>query len=901
MIDGDFMDYDSYLLNMYKRLGEVSKGNFSGFINNADKSYDELTDSFNRITDLLTNASWDDDIKSKVNMNIEPIKKMINNCESYVKDIAIPLSEKTEMLSDSLKKYVNQVYELNNEEKKYLNSSVDSYTSLQDFYSGIFEWVKNVDLYRKLIYRFYKPRHDYGNQNMNNSLMNHQMMMIYQDLLSHYHNNINYYNKKKNYSSNPYMIGYKGKYTLLHKYEMKKMMNYGIPDDKENDEKAKLQNYFKSRIETFFTVKDEYGNEEIFSDETIEKKINVNSLAKECYERINDINRLLKDERSISVISHKIEVYNSRIDIMKVESQNYKIKTTNNISSSNNTIEKISSGIVTGTTVSAIASSDNSSNGEDYDSIEKSVIDAQTTVEETTDEENSGEKVSKIHIIGTGCSDSILIESNGHFGLIDTSNPYNDGTLQSFSNVKESVEHVKNYLNSRGAKKLDFVVATHNHSDHIGGVPAIANSGLVNPGMPYYYRPYSRTKEDIIVPDWDNAGYASRAVSAMQSVGASLINVTSTYPVIRIGDFTVQLLNTEPLNSDELEDGIGKGENINSIVELVTYKGKYKTLLAADMLYSDEMKIAKLTGSVEVLKMGHHSIETSTQVNFSKTLHPKHVIVTNNEISSANVPAVYNLQVGCGSAVHLTGGNDAIVLDYNDSGYSITPNSPIPTYRAEITGNWRKVNGYWMYFKDGAAINDWVQDAGKWYYLGKSGVMVVGWQKLPWSGGNDWFYFNTNGEMLTGWQKLAWSKGTSWFYFDPSTGAAAQNKTLTLDGVIYEFDNDCVAHEKGKATNSNSSSSSSSSSDGWKQVDGKWTYSKSGQNVTGWQELEWNGKKSWYYFDGSGNMTTGWQELEWDGKKSWYYFNGDGSMVSNTTITIDGTKYSFDKSGAWIE
>ena len=53
---------------------------------------------------------------------------------------------------------------------------------------------------------------------------------------------------------------------------------------------------------------------------------------------------------------------------------------------------------------------------------------------------------------------------------------------------------------------------------------------------------------------------------------------------------------------------------------------------------------------------------------------------------------------------------------------------------------------------------------------------------------------------------------------------------------------------------------------------------------TGW--LEYNGK--WYYLQAGGAMKTGW--LRYNGK--WYWFDSSGAMAADTTITIDGKRYT---------
>ena len=217
----------------------------------------------------------------------------------------------------------------------------------------------------------------------------------------------------------------------------------------------------------------------------------------------------------------------------------------------------------------------------------------------------SNSSKNKIHFINTGSSDSILIESKGNYCLVDSANPYNDGTSQSISVENDTVRHVIKYLRKVGVKYLDCVIATHAHSDHIGGMVEIANN-FANKKTKYYYKKYVKNTDDVNSPSWDNIGYYSRAVNAMKSKGATLVEVTNKDNTnFSVGDFTIQLLNTAPASTDEKNSGgLAYGENKNSIVELVKYK-KYSIFLAADMEMEDEGRIIKKVGQVDILKMGH--------------------------------------------------------------------------------------------------------------------------------------------------------------------------------------------------------------------------------------------------------------------------------------------------------
>ena len=85
----------------------------------------------------------------------------------------------------------------------------------------------------------------------------------------------------------------------------------------------------------------------------------------------------------------------------------------------------------------------------------------------------------RIHYIrltgGRGSSDAIVIESNGHYGLIDASYRYGDRSIDSVDPLTSGKE-VQRYLSALGVDHLDFVLATHAHNDHMGGIPDVVQA-----------------------------------------------------------------------------------------------------------------------------------------------------------------------------------------------------------------------------------------------------------------------------------------------------------------------------------------------------------------------------------------------------------------------------------------
>ena len=424
------------------------------------------------------------------------------------------------------------------------------------------------------------------------------------------------------------------------------------------------------------------------------------------------------------------------------------------------------------------------------------------------------ESNSVVHFLKCGSADAILIESNGKFGLIDSSNPYKnienevesaeiDGSKgevnQWSSSADESVQAILNYLEYLKVNKLDFIIGTHAHSDHIGGIPAIAYK-YVDSNTKYYYREYRETREDTTNIDWANYKYYLAAVHSMEKKGAELIDVTDKIINFDFGDMNLELLNTD-IDPNELK----YGENQNSIVTLLKH-GNTKVFLAADMIYQDDIKIKDYIGKIDILKLAHHGYSESSY-DFLSTTKPDYVIISNNHIPAYSNKIINYLKEGLDSKIYLTNNipgtteivdKSAIKLYFTSDSNKFTLSNTGNEVNVKITDNgWITWCEKWLYFKEGNSLKGWQKldwSQGKdWFYFNNDGIMLTGWQKLDWSQGNDWFYFNKDGAMLTGWQNLLWSGGRNTFYFMPDSGRMLSNICVDIDGKNYCFDeNGCL-------------------------------------------------------------------------------------------------------------
>ena len=355
----------------------------------------------------------------------------------------------------------------------------------------------------------------------------------------------------------------------------------------------------------------------------------------------------------------------------------------------------------------------------------------------------SDDKIHYINVDTEHNSDCILVESNGLYLLVDTSNPdLSTGGAQAVANDGATVNEVIRYLNSIGVTSLDYVVLTHSHSDHIGGVVRLCEEGFVNSATTVYYRTNASTIEDVIYPYWENNLYLRRGIDAMNGAGAQLIclaeeNITEL--TIQLGDFSIEFLNLDN-DRDGVVDFDYGNENNNSIVLLVT-KGSVDTLLAADIEAEPERELAQQLGPVEVLKVPHHGNRTSSSYEFMQAVQPETAVVTSDGYWQYGA---YEYMSNLGGRVYTTGNSTgpAIVQVVMDGSYEMVNGVPYETSPGEGWHNWLN---YYYYAENGQLIrNDWKQLDGDWYYFNEDGIMQTGEVTVD----GTIYHFQESGELL---------------------------------------------------------------------------------------------------------------------------------------------------------
>ena len=207
-----------------------------------------------------------------------------------------------------------------------------------------------------------------------------------------------------------------------------------------------------------------------------------------------------------------------------------------------------------------------------------------------------------VHFIDVGQADCALVACDGAYMLIDGGNA-------------EDSDLVFSYLKAHGVDHLEYLVATHPHEDHIGGLSGAAYAATVGTAL-------------SPVTTGDTKVFRNLVKSLANQ------NVTLTVPspgdTFQLGSARVEILG--PLKDYE-------ETNDTSIVLSVDY-GSTTFLFTGDMETPAETDLveAGVDLSATVLKVGHHGSSSSTGYRFLREVMPLYAVISVGKDNSYGHP-----------------------------------------------------------------------------------------------------------------------------------------------------------------------------------------------------------------------------------------------------------------------
>jgi competence protein ComEC len=261
----------------------------------------------------------------------------------------------------------------------------------------------------------------------------------------------------------------------------------------------------------------------------------------------------------------------------------------------------------------------------------------------------------EVIFLDVGQADSILLKTGNHAMLIDAGNTGQDQLLL-------------NYMATYGVTKLDYLVATHPHADHIGAMTSVVKAmdnidTVIMPDKPHT----TKTYENLI-----------KAIDERDIP----INVPNPGDIFTMGEATIQVIAPKDAGDADL--------NEISIVLRVEF-GETVFLFTGDAgTKSENIQLASgLPLKADVLKVGHHGSRTSSTQKYLKEVAPSYAVIScgvDNSYGHPHSEAMTRL-TGTGATIYRTDEQGTIIFvsDGKTITVYVTHESTSPTPSPSLT------------------------------------------------------------------------------------------------------------------------------------------------------------------------------------------------------------------------
>ncbi len=254
-------------------------------------------------------------------------------------------------------------------------------------------------------------------------------------------------------------------------------------------------------------------------------------------------------------------------------------------------------------------------------------------------ERETAQSAFQVHMIDVGQGDAVLVIADGHAMLVDAGDA-------------DHGDEAAAYLARMGIDKLDRLVVSHLHADHIGGVPAVLASvkaaQIAEPVCPETLLPTNDTFKHYLTAVRDEgAQYRTYAAGDRFKLGSAEVRVLAPR-----------------------EDAVPEQLNDTSLVLRVTYEDR-TVLLTGDMENAEETALLEDYDAdalyADVLKVAHHGSAYTTSEAFLKAVEPRYAFISCAKENDYGHPAGQTLDrlAAVGASVHITADEGSFYYYYD--------------------------------------------------------------------------------------------------------------------------------------------------------------------------------------------------------------------------------------------
>lgn len=277
----------------------------------------------------------------------------------------------------------------------------------------------------------------------------------------------------------------------------------------------------------------------------------------------------------------------------------------------------------------------------------------------------------QVAFIDVGQGDGALVQSPDGTALLIDGGPPGAGP------------QVMDSLRQAGVDKVDWMLGTHPHSDHIDGLVDVLR------GMPV---------EQALDPGYNHGTALQRTyLSLLKSKKVKTTRARAGQSYDLGGGALLEILAPQ----DPLLSGTNSDANNNSIVARVVF-GSTRFLFTGDMEQEERARLLKSTDDrklrAEVLKVAHHGSHNGTDPEFLETVQPKYAVISlakHNDyghphkealeaLKDAGVEILRTDQLG---TIVFTSDGKQVTLRGTTSGGSAAATPAAPERRTRVIGN----------------------------------------------------------------------------------------------------------------------------------------------------------------------------------------------------------------------